>query len=102
MQTLDIDSLEIVWSLDDTGPCAVFVRGHLDADNDQIRHLMLTWAEHNYDIETDDLEIAKHVKQERWRRVPMKRSLGFDTRYVRVASGPGSFPVTVLDLREWV
>eukprot|EP00752_Nemacystus_decipiens_P016736 g14974.t1 len=66
-----------------------------------IRHHMLAWAEDNYDIEVDDFEIATRVKQERWRTVPCNNSVGFDTRFVRGASGPGSYPVTVLDLREW-
>lgn len=94
--------LHVVMGHDDEGPCAVYCKGHVGAE--EFYPLALEWLDNEspgfVDQEAFPLS-GMYIKNEYWRTVRMRDDYAASNRFIRSVKGRGAYAVTVLDLRDW-
>lgn len=87
---------DYVEELDSGDIIAIYIRWHVDPI--QARRVISSFAIEEGFCDSDDIEQFGDPTHERWRKIPHPEHGSIFKR----GAGRGSFPVTVMSMREWV
>lgn len=86
-------------SIENGNTIAVYIKWHVDPI--QAKRVLHSFCKNELGFDDDEIENLREPKHERWRKVPSQDEWGSHMMRFIKGSGPGSFPVTVIDFEDW-